>query len=337
MLDLLLDDALDDKARADLEAHAGVCPECAAKLRAAEQLKAILNDALPEADVPLAAQAKWRAAVRAEAAEVQKRRKRGLTRTIGSVAAAAVVLVGVGIAINGGLTGLNPAGRESTPDATSVPKAETVQTEPVEASEEIDALEETEEELVLLDDAAIPMDDEPLDEVFDDSETALADDEELLLDGDFAMPMESFEDAGIPAAESAAGGTMAFMADENAAILSDESFAISSSAFLETDGLEDFDAVSGAPDLPMQEWHMMVDDVEAACASVRDLLDEYEGEAEEQRSGDTANLYISLPAENLADFASAIAHLDLSGASEEWAVDAEGDTASVLLILSAKA
>lgn len=97
LLDALMDGELTDEQRREMMAHAQACPDCAAALRATVQLKALFDEMEPEVDVPLAAQARWRNAVRDEAA----RRRRGrLTRWAYAAAAAIVVLAGVGLALN---------------------------------------------------------------------------------------------------------------------------------------------------------------------------------------------------------------------------------------------
>lgn len=93
ILDLMMDGALDDAQRSALEAHGQECPTCAAEIRSTLQMKALFEQMEPEADVPLQAQARWRGAVRAEAKQQRQKRMR---RWIASVAAAAVVLVGIG-------------------------------------------------------------------------------------------------------------------------------------------------------------------------------------------------------------------------------------------------
>ena len=95
ILDLLMDGALDDTQRSALEAHGRECPTCAAAIHSTLQMKALFEQMEPEADVPLQAQARWRSAVKAEAKQQRRRRMR---RWIASVAAAAVVLVGLGAA-----------------------------------------------------------------------------------------------------------------------------------------------------------------------------------------------------------------------------------------------
>lgn len=95
LLDALMDGALSDEQRRAMEAHGRECPECAAAMRATLQMKALFEQMEPEVDVPLEAQARWRGAVREEA---KRQKSPKLRRWIASVAAAAVVLVGVGAA-----------------------------------------------------------------------------------------------------------------------------------------------------------------------------------------------------------------------------------------------
>ena len=99
-LDLLMDGELNEKARRELEAYGQSCPECARAIQSTLQLKALFGEMELEVAVPLPAQARWRGAVR-EAARQDHRRK--LTRWIGSAAAAVAVLVGVTLAVSGGL------------------------------------------------------------------------------------------------------------------------------------------------------------------------------------------------------------------------------------------
>lgn len=98
-LDMLMDDELSGEKRLELEEHARVCPQCAESIYATIEMKNMLSEMNDEVDVPLAVQAAWRKAVRREAAHMKARR---FYRTAGAVAAAAVVLVGVGFALKGG-------------------------------------------------------------------------------------------------------------------------------------------------------------------------------------------------------------------------------------------
>ena len=91
-LDQLMDDELDERQLEDMRAHAAECPDCARELDATLRLKAMLKSLPVEADVPLAAQAGWRKAVRAEA---KRKRTRSFTRIAAAAAAVVVAVVGV--------------------------------------------------------------------------------------------------------------------------------------------------------------------------------------------------------------------------------------------------
>lgn len=80
---------------------------------------------------------------------------------------------------------------------------------------------------------------------------------------------------------------------------------------------------------PMQELRVKVDDVDAACDTICDLVSEYEGSTDAQRTDGGANLYVTLPGENLADFMSAIAHWEIEGEP----APAGAETASLLLVI----
>ena len=98
MLDLMLDDALTDEQRAAMEAHGRECPACADAIRRATQLKALFSEMEPEVDVPLEVQAGWRSAVRKAAGQ---RRRTRLYRWLGTVAAVAVLGVGLTLGLHG--------------------------------------------------------------------------------------------------------------------------------------------------------------------------------------------------------------------------------------------
>jgi len=97
LLDRLMDDELSENQRQAMDAHALACPECAASIRSALQLKALFAQVPKEVDVPLQAQAKWRSAVR-QASRQQGRRR--MIRWVASAAAAVVVLVGISLSMN---------------------------------------------------------------------------------------------------------------------------------------------------------------------------------------------------------------------------------------------
>lgn len=132
-LDLLMDGELDDSRRRAMEQHGQNCPACARAIQSTLQMKALMSEMEPEVDVPLAAQAKWRGAVR-EAARQDRRRK--LTRWIGSAAAAVVVLVGVTLAVNGG-----SAPKQRADSAKYAVEEAAMDTTTEEAAFEEDALE----------------------------------------------------------------------------------------------------------------------------------------------------------------------------------------------------
>ena len=227
LLELMMDGALREDQLDALEAHAATCADCAAQLRAARTLRDLFDEMPPEVDVPLAAQARWRSAVRQEA---RARSGRRYLRWA-SVAAAVVALVGFGsLALRGAL-----------PDARSG--------QIVEAQVE-----------------------------------------------DIA-----FSDAGGAVVE--ADGQRPAMAS---ALTAESSAA------------------------PMQEVRVTADDVEDARALILDLVSEYEGEADVQPFEGGANLYVTLPGENLEDFMRAIGRWTVEGQPEAGA----DETASLMLVLS---
>lgn len=92
MLDAYIDGALDGGKRVEMENHAAECASCKEEMDAAVQLSRMLADLDEEVSVPLEAQAAWRKAVRAEA-KLPRNRLNGWVRSLGTVAAALVVLV----------------------------------------------------------------------------------------------------------------------------------------------------------------------------------------------------------------------------------------------------
>ena len=314
LFDALIDGELTNEQRRTMDEHAAHCPECAQKLRAAMQLKAILGEALPEADVPLAAQAKWRGAVRAEASRRQRNR---WTRAVGAIAAALVLVAGVGFALNGRL---------------NVPKDELIMTSGMvvddksaeltadgDVSENEIPQEEVGREIVFMESA---LQDSGADEGVAADE--LLEDNNLLMDAETAIIADEFAEASSAMVE----------ADGLSEVTDDE--PMMEEELLEDGALEDMlaqPALFASSAAPMLQWHMRVKDLDAAYASVIDLMGEYEGTVEEQPFEGGANLYITLPAEYLADFASAAAHLDVSEEPEEAPEAGEGDVASLLLVL----
>ena len=78
--------------RREMEAHAEECGECRAEMSRAEALNELCAELNEGLTVPLAAQAAWRQAVRAEAKKKQSRATPAWTKGIGAVAAALVLL-----------------------------------------------------------------------------------------------------------------------------------------------------------------------------------------------------------------------------------------------------
>ena len=258
----------------------------------------------PEVDVPLAAQAKWRGAVREES---KRRRRSRLVRWIGSAAAAVVVLVGVGLALN-----LNGAPKQGA-DVALV------------AAEKAAPMGKMEEESA---DAAV-------------SEAA----EEAAYED--AAVFEAAEEVAYE--DAAASGTRAYaapnalMAAPKAAYEAEESYDAAMGAVVESDGAamdqgaiqvngdleeaeeaeeadmcesaeESASAAATAMRAPAWELSMQVESVETACGRIRDLVEEYEGSADVQQLAEGgANVYVELPANNAADFLSAVLPLDVSG------------------------
>ena len=115
-----------------------------------------------------------------------------------------------------------------------------------------------------------------------------------------------------------------------------EEYAAAGGALIEADGaamMMDASRRSSA----MHEVEMVVEELDQACEYVNDLVEEYEGTADEQRfeadGVPCANLYIELPAENAGDFIRAAAHYDRSGGDvSRLSFDGDGDV-SLLLVL----
>jgi len=234
-LDMLMDDLLSDEMLNELEAHARDCQMCAENIFATIEMKEMLSDINEEVDVPLAAQAAWRKAVKLEAARIRKKK---FYRAAGSVAAAAVAIVGIGISM--GNTDLATKGTNEVYAVTTANK---------DASEDIAVIES---------------------------------------DG----------------MSVAFGGRMVSMND------------------------------SGAVDA-MKECVLSFENVATACSYINDLVAEYEGVIEEQMTdGGKANLYITIPSENVDAFLSASRHLDKSGTAFNDIQPAAGDMTSLLMVLN---
>ena len=138
---------------------------------------------------------------------------------------------------------------------------------------------------------------------------------------DAGAPEEAYEavadESAAFGAAMAGGAVESMVAAEDAAVLEADGMSLSMAEPAETAAA------------PMQEVRVKVDDVDAACDAIRDLVSEYEGSAELQRTDSGANLYVTLPGENLGDFMSAIARWEIEGEP----VPGGAETASLLLVV----
>ena len=91
LIDAYIDGELDKAQASEMIAHAQECEKCDRELKLAEMLNATLRGMDDEIVPPLAAQAAWRGAVKAEA---RKSRMKRIYKYCGTAAAALVVLVG---------------------------------------------------------------------------------------------------------------------------------------------------------------------------------------------------------------------------------------------------
>ena len=93
-------------------------------------------------------------------------------------------------------------------------------------------------------------------------------------------------------------------------------------------------AAATAMRAPAWELSMQVESVETACGRIRDLVEEYEGSADVQQLAEGgANVYVELPANNAADFLSAVLPLDVSGQTRALPEFADEGEVQLLLAL----
>lgn len=84
---------------------------------------------------------------------------------------------------------------------------------------------------------------------------------------------------------------------------------------------------------PSCEFTLTVEDVGAACERIRDLVEEYEGDADVQTLEDGgANVYVEIATEDAGDFLSAVMPMDASG--EAWELPELTDKGTVLVLLT---
>ena len=270
LLDQLMDGELSDEQRQAMEAHGRECAECAAAIRSTMQLKALFAEMSPEADVPLAAQAKWRNAVRDAS---KQGRQRHLRRWIASAAAAAVVLVGVSLAFS----------------------------QRIAPKQSVDAMPALE--------AAVG-----------DEAVAISADGA----GEARLASNGVREDAVDSAVVEADGVA-----EEAVAIDDDSNAMAAE--------EESESVGGAYDgqrAPVFELSLKVDNVDTACARIRELVQEYEGSADVQPVGDTgANIYVEITSDNAIDFLNAVLPLDGSGQTVELPDLSGGGRELLLLVL----
>ena len=327
MLDRLMDGELTADERRELEAHGRQCPECAEEIRAAFEMKALFEEALPEVDVPLAAQAKWRGAVR-EAAKQDRKKK--WTRWIGSAAAAVVVLAGVGLALNGSLAPKQEAAQklavvQEAAEADGAAEANEVEYA-AEAVNEADAAAGGAYEAREADFAAEAADEAPVIETDGESE-ALA----TGYDAPKAMAMPEATDETLPV--EAAGAAMeaeTAMEMEAAEVALEEEPAAFEDAAVGDEAM----CAALVQQSPACEYAIQAMSVEVACEVIGDLAEEFEGSADVQSvEGGSANVYVELDAASAGEFLATVAKLDDAGnPAEPPRVSGEG-TVLVLLVV----
>lgn len=320
LLDKLMDGELTEDERAAMEAHGAECPECAAQIRATLQMKALFEEMEPEADVPLQAQANWRNAVRAEAAKAKRRK---LSRWIGSAAAAVVVLVGVGLAVNGSFSPKQPSAAAPMLAAEVDSVSERAAGEYDEAPEV--GLIETDGEAALEADAG----------ALYEAEEASEAEEVTYKAAEFAYEADAEYAVNDAAMDSAveADGEMAVAAAEpmEAADMAAEAplLTLGESAASE----QKCAAVAQQP--PACELSIEVQDVAETCGVISDLAEEFEGACDVQSvEGGSANVYVELYGHNAADFLKAVVKLDASGNAPELPDLADEGSLLVLLVVN---
>ena len=314
LLDRLMDGELTEDERRAMTEHGAGCPDCAEAIRATLQMKALFEEMEPEVDVPLAAQAKWRGAVREEAARQKKHR---LTRWIGSAAAAVVVLVGVGLAVNGGLSPQNAA-------------PQTKVAEMPEAAEEAVTAGEA--------DVAAEYEEAPMVGVIEtDGESTPVETEE------YAAEAPMVADSAAEAAPMAANDplpTEAPARTEEAAEVSIEAEEVAMAGEAEVSDnaalqIGETSCAAVAQQAPAVEFSIQSENVEGTCQIIGELAEDFEGVADVQAvEGGSANVYVELYASEAAGFLKAVAMLDDSEIAPELPDVPEEGSLLVLLVVN---
>ena len=351
LLDRLMDGELTEEERRAMEAHGRECPECAEAIRATMRMKALFDEMEPEADVPLAAQAKWRGAVR-EAAR-QKNRAR-LIRWIGSAAAAVVVLAGVGLAMNlrgapardtqnaeaqiveiseageadeAAESAADPAMEEpgaAAPDSAgeAPAKAQTDSAGEAPANAQTDSAGEV--SLKAAPDSAYEAEPDGAFEAEPTRSMAVEDAAE-------AAPVMEFaaESAPMSAGDAGETGSSAPVADAAEEDLSDADGAV-----LETDGETSNVCAALAQRAPACEVRLRAEDTNKALAMIFDLASEYEADPDLQFLDDGGmNVYVEIPSGEAGAFLKAIESVGTPEGEAKLPDEGEGETVLLLVAL----
>lgn len=294
LLDLLMDDALTDEQRLEMEAHGRECPACAEAIRTTMQMKALFAGMDTEADVPLQAQAKWRGAVKAEAARQKKRR---MTRWIASAAAAIVAVAGIGLALNG----RNAPGKDATLMAVEEP-ATAAEGNAFEVAGEASITAKAAVASNGLGDSAGEASGSAAESAGEAMEYAVADSAVVETDG-------AVEAEVVPIDDEESGMVMIEEAEEP------------------------LFCAAAAQRSPACELTLHVNGVDTACDRIRDLVQEYEGAVDVQAQEDGgANVYIEIDGQNAGDFLNAVLPMDVS--DEEPKLPELPGEGSLLLLLT---
>ena len=340
LLDQLLDGELTDEQLRALEEHGQSCPDCAGEIRAAMQMKALFGEMEPEVDVPLAAQAAWRGAIKAEA---KRKRNRKIYSWAGMAAAAVVVMLGVSLALN---TPNAPKMNADQRSAVAVESAGGVEAAGA-VGDETDAVEAKSADMTVESNEAIAPEvetagaaeaygavdyDEAAYDAQADYEAEEADDAGAMVEAPLAFALEMADvaylepdgavdsDYAVPMPESTALPAATAMPSREPAPETAAKMAEAAAP-----------ATSGGAAAPVHEVALKVESIDAACGDIEDLVSEYEGVADVQRVDGGANIFVHIPAENVAEFISAVAHLDSSEAGIA-APDTQGEEMSTLLL-----
>lgn len=313
LLDRLMDDELTDEERRAMEAHGRDCPDCAEAIRATMRMKALFDEMEPEADVPLAAQAKWRGAVR-EAAKQKKRAR--MIRWIGSAAAAVVVLAGVGLAMN-----LRNAPARDAQNAA----AELVEVSEADSAYEEEIAYEAESERAMVAKEAAPVMEIAAESAAEAAPMSAGEVESAAE----AAPMSAGE-------TNSAGESAPMSAGESAPVIADaeEDMSDADFAVLETDGETSNVCAALAQRAPACELRFRVEDPDWAWGMICDLASEYEADTDVQflDEGGT-NVYVEIASGEVEAFLKAVASIGTPEGEAQLPDANEGETVLMLVEL----